>query len=215
MALAATTASSQAAIVQITLVGNKISSLGGNSLNADLTGDAIDDVEIFVASVNAGGRVRVGAYHLGWVTCQGGPNYRAQPRFSSSGLIPGFGDPFVEGESPLSAYGLNCIIQIPRPIGFGKAGLWSGEIATRRSRRGAERLVSGRKRSGHQERRPDCRLFFIGQEKSNRGWTQMDVKEDRRTLKWRTWGSGVPWERRRLVGIANGRPTKEPEPTPG
>ena len=109
MALAATTASSQAAIVQITLFGNKISSLGGNSLNADLTGDSIDDLEIFVASVNAGGRVRVGAYHLGWVTCQGGPNYRAQPRFSSSGLIPGFGDPFVEGESPLSAYGLNCI----------------------------------------------------------------------------------------------------------
>jgi hypothetical protein len=149
MALAATTASSQAAIVQITLFGNKISSLGGNSLNADLTGDSIDDMEIFVASANAGGRVRVGAYHLGWVTCQGGPNYRAQPRFSSSGLIPGFGDPFVEGESPLSAYGLNCIIQIPRPIGFGKAGLWSGEIATRRrggrggGRRGWSLAVSG------------------------------------------------------------------------
>ena len=38
MALAATTASSQAATVQITLTGNKISSTG-NQLVADLTGD--------------------------------------------------------------------------------------------------------------------------------------------------------------------------------
>ena len=109
MALAATTASSQAAIVQITLFGNKISSSGADSLNVDLTGDSIDDLEIIAASVNAGGRVRVGAYRLGWVTCQGGPNYRAQPRFVTSGTASGFGDVFVEGESPLSAYGLNCI----------------------------------------------------------------------------------------------------------
>ena len=44
MALAATTASSQAAIVQITLTGNKISSTGGNELKADLTGDGLDDL---------------------------------------------------------------------------------------------------------------------------------------------------------------------------
>ena len=44
MALAATTASSQAATVQITLTGNKISSTGGNQLVADLTGDGIDDI---------------------------------------------------------------------------------------------------------------------------------------------------------------------------
>ena len=45
MALAATTASSQAATVQITLTGNKISSTGGNLLNADLTGDSADDLQ--------------------------------------------------------------------------------------------------------------------------------------------------------------------------
>ena len=44
MALAATTASSQAAsVVQITLTGNKISSTG-NQLVADLTGDGNADV---------------------------------------------------------------------------------------------------------------------------------------------------------------------------
>jgi hypothetical protein len=48
MALAATAASSQAATVQITLSGNKISSTsaGGNSLYADLTGDGNNDLNI-------------------------------------------------------------------------------------------------------------------------------------------------------------------------
>ena len=48
MALAATTASSQAATVQITLTGNKISSTsaGGNQFNADLTGDGVNDVTV-------------------------------------------------------------------------------------------------------------------------------------------------------------------------
>jgi hypothetical protein len=44
MALAATTASSQAANVQITLTENKISSIGGNQLVADLTGDNVADM---------------------------------------------------------------------------------------------------------------------------------------------------------------------------
>lgn len=44
MALAASTASSQAATVQITLTGNKISTTAGDQLNADLTGDGTDDV---------------------------------------------------------------------------------------------------------------------------------------------------------------------------
>lgn len=109
MALAATTASSQAAIVQITLIGNKLSSSGGDSLNGDLTGDSIDDLNIFIASVDPGVRVRVGVMGLGFVTCQADPHYRAQPRFISSGVAPGFGDYFVEGVSPLSAYGLTCI----------------------------------------------------------------------------------------------------------
>ena len=46
MALAATAASTQAAVVQITLTGNKISSTGGNQLVADLTGDTVADVAI-------------------------------------------------------------------------------------------------------------------------------------------------------------------------
>ncbi len=57
MALAATTANSHAALVQITLTGNKISSAytGGNTLNADLTGDAQDDFEIVDATVSTFG----------------------------------------------------------------------------------------------------------------------------------------------------------------
>jgi hypothetical protein len=46
MALAATTASTQAAVVQITLTGNKISSNGAYQLNSDLTGDLTADVVI-------------------------------------------------------------------------------------------------------------------------------------------------------------------------
>ena len=44
MAIAATTASSHAATVQITLSGNKISSSGGNQFNADLTGDGFSNI---------------------------------------------------------------------------------------------------------------------------------------------------------------------------
>jgi hypothetical protein len=46
MALAATTASSQAATVQITLTGNKISTNGGDQLVADVTGDGGADIAI-------------------------------------------------------------------------------------------------------------------------------------------------------------------------
>ena len=55
LALAATTASSQAATVQITLTGNKISSTGGNQLVADLTGDTNADVTLGGSYVNATG----------------------------------------------------------------------------------------------------------------------------------------------------------------
>jgi hypothetical protein len=58
MALAATTASSQAAsVVQITLTGNKISSTG-NQLVADLTGDSVADVS-FRYSFNSSAWVEV------------------------------------------------------------------------------------------------------------------------------------------------------------
>ena len=48
MALAATAASTQAALVQITLLGNKISSTsaGGNTIDADLTGDGTADYSL-------------------------------------------------------------------------------------------------------------------------------------------------------------------------
>jgi hypothetical protein len=48
MALAATTGGAQAASVQITLNGNKISTTGGNQLVADLTGDNIVDLSPLV-----------------------------------------------------------------------------------------------------------------------------------------------------------------------
>ena len=54
MALAATTAGSQAATVQITLTGNKISTLGEYQLNSDLTGDGTADVVILSRQVGAG-----------------------------------------------------------------------------------------------------------------------------------------------------------------
>jgi hypothetical protein len=60
MALAATTASSQAATVQITLTGNKLSSTG-NQLNADLTGDLVADTSLSMAQFGTGQvKVRLG-----------------------------------------------------------------------------------------------------------------------------------------------------------
>jgi hypothetical protein len=59
MALAATTASSQAATVQITLTGNKISTVGGNDLKADLTGDGNADLAFVAQAI-------VGAGISGW-----------------------------------------------------------------------------------------------------------------------------------------------------
>ena len=44
--LAAATTSSHGALAQITLTGNQISAIGGDTLNADLTGDGIDDISI-------------------------------------------------------------------------------------------------------------------------------------------------------------------------
>ena len=51
-ALAATVASSQAATVQITLSGNQISTSGGSTLNADVTGDAVFDIGLGISRVN-------------------------------------------------------------------------------------------------------------------------------------------------------------------
>jgi hypothetical protein len=51
MALAATTGGAQAASVQITLNGNKISTTGGNQLVADLTGDNLVDLLPLVGGI--------------------------------------------------------------------------------------------------------------------------------------------------------------------
>jgi hypothetical protein len=82
MALAATTASSQAATVQITLTGNKISSTG-YQLVADLTGDGNADVGIgadfFYNDSSAGMRVNGGWVRAGMI----GVLYRVDASFAS------------------------------------------------------------------------------------------------------------------------------------
>ena len=52
MALAATTASSHAATVQITLTGYTKSTTGGDHINADLTGDGVDDFALTLGALN-------------------------------------------------------------------------------------------------------------------------------------------------------------------
>jgi hypothetical protein len=99
MALAATAASSQAATVQITLTGNKISSpsAGGDSLNADLTGDNVNDV-LFMGRA-AGTRsvtFAMEAVNFSWrpngnalAFVDDGGRYAAKPGFVSDGVGSG------------------------------------------------------------------------------------------------------------------------------
>lgn len=111
MALAATTASSQAATVQITLAGNKISSTGGNQLNADLTGDTIADlVFAFSALVGPGGvkayvaKPGGGADGIGAEFVQSSPNfsYKADARFSNGVGVKSDSGPSVQSVSYLN-----------------------------------------------------------------------------------------------------------------
>jgi hypothetical protein len=104
MALAATTASSQAATVQITLTGNKISSTGGNQLVADLTGDGVADV---VFSSESPGTARVfalvnGGYVLArrWTL-----GYAVRAGFAGGGI----GEDFLVGTQLLDASYLNLV----------------------------------------------------------------------------------------------------------
>ena len=64
MALAATAISTQAATVQITLTGNKVSTTGGENLHADLTGDGIDELEFGQVTLFVAGAQRRAA--LNW-----------------------------------------------------------------------------------------------------------------------------------------------------
>ena len=112
LALSATTASSQAATVQITLAGNKISSIGGDQLNADLTGDGVNDLMPLTGNLLSNGvYVRLsGGEGLGAVCASGtefGVNGFVDASFGngrgSGGAGVGFGVP------PLSRSYLNPV----------------------------------------------------------------------------------------------------------
>ncbi|MFN6017201.1 MAG: PEP-CTERM sorting domain-containing protein [Verrucomicrobiota bacterium] len=96
MALAATTASSQAAVVQITLTGNKISSTGGNQLVADLTGDNVADIGItnaFVSNQGVNAVVNGSDVWAGSMIQYGLPYYIADAAFvwaDGLGMAAGF-----------------------------------------------------------------------------------------------------------------------------
>jgi hypothetical protein len=98
MALAATTASSQAATVQITLTGNMISSSGGNQLYLDLTGDDTPDIGFESVEFTGNwaiGRVRIplfGGFSMGTFRAQYNGVARLfynKPMFYSAGVGSG------------------------------------------------------------------------------------------------------------------------------
>lgn len=120
MALAATAASSHAATVQITLSGNKISSTsaGGNTLDADLTGDGTDDL-VFRSILINDVRARV-AFGIGGVAYAS----RVSGRFyAKAGITPGgvglFGS--VSGLTPRDTSYLNAISFTDRRVNGGAA----------------------------------------------------------------------------------------------
>ncbi len=111
MALAATTASSHAATVQITLTGNKISSTsaGGNTLNADLTGDGFNDLTVNGSYGNHLARVMVNNNYI--LSAFGNVFWFARAGFMTySGVLNGVvGVADASGYSPKSAVALNPI----------------------------------------------------------------------------------------------------------
>jgi hypothetical protein len=128
MAIAATAASSHAATVQITLLGNKISSTsaGGNTLNADLTGDGTLDYSLeganqLVAANLAGLFFTV---FVGSVVAGRGPDgYGAKAAFSAGAAV---GDTGVNSGADIqSATALNPITFSDRRINGGLiTGAW-------------------------------------------------------------------------------------------
>ena len=93
-----------AATVQITLIGNMISGNGGNQLNADLTGDSMDDVMLgyTIASVRFAYAAVNGANISARSSIEG--NY-ADPSFAEGGVGAGYSS----GYGPVSATYLNPI----------------------------------------------------------------------------------------------------------
>jgi hypothetical protein len=113
MALAATTASSQAATVQITLSGfinasNAPRLIWTNS--QDLTGDGVDDVTVqglYVGTYSAGVKVNGGdaliAAAVAWI------GYDLIHSVNARGGLPAWGDLAKNGKGPLSAIAGNAI----------------------------------------------------------------------------------------------------------
>jgi hypothetical protein len=123
MALAATTASSHAATVQITLTGNKISSTsaGGNTLNADLTGDGFNDLTINGSYGPSKARVVVNNNYS--FEAAGAVFFWARAGFRTyyavlNGVV---GVATASGYSPKSAVALN-------PIAFTDTGINGGAV---------------------------------------------------------------------------------------
>jgi hypothetical protein len=112
MALAATAASSQAATVQITLTGNKIST-GGNQINADLTGDGIGDVivqNVFYRSNRASVKfVNLGFAIAGRYGTTNNPNFFLLARLGAHLGINGIGGSSIYSPVPSGTTGLNSI----------------------------------------------------------------------------------------------------------
>jgi hypothetical protein len=113
MALAATTASSQAATVQITLTGNKISSTGagGNQLVADLTGDNTNDIliaDMFISTSYASVKIGNWGNAAGWMSAGAGAKYMVDARFGA--VVPAApGTPLANGPAKQSISYLNPV----------------------------------------------------------------------------------------------------------
>jgi hypothetical protein len=112
--LAATVASSQAATVQITLTGNKISTTGGNTLNADVTGDFTSDIIITNASTrksvvaqNYGAFVEVNGIRLSAQSFIESSTVKAKAQFIGGGVGEATGSGSIKYLNPISFTDVN------------------------------------------------------------------------------------------------------------
>ena len=125
-ALAATVASSQAGatLVQITLTGNKISTTGGNTLNADVTGDLVNDLVFVnahtdksVVAQNYGAFVTIGGNRLSAQAFIEGSSVKGDAQFALGGV----GTPTIMNSSGFNIKYLN-------PISFTDARINGGAL---------------------------------------------------------------------------------------
>ncbi len=105
-----------AATVQITLTGNMISGNGGNQLNADLTGDSMDDVMFGSTAYRAGYAYAV--VNGGAITAR----YSVEGNWVDASFASGgVGRAYASGYGPVSATYLN-------PITFSDSAINDGEL---------------------------------------------------------------------------------------